>query len=117
LSEEGLAAAVETLVERSPSKIEIAAIPEERLPPAVEATVYLAISEAVKSARDGAQVDVRRYNGRLVAVIRHLEDEVSDPDAEARLRDIVDRVAALDGQVSVERRGSETVVRAEIPCA
>jgi signal transduction histidine kinase len=116
LSDEGLAAAVETLAEHSAVQIEIGAIPEERLPPPVEAAAYFAIAEAVKSAPTVAAVDVARENGRLVAVIRHSGRDGFDPEAETRLLEIADRVGALNGRLDVEHDRGETVVRVEIPC-
>jgi hypothetical protein len=56
-------------------------------------------------------------NGRLVAVIRHSGPTGPDPEADARLLEIADRVGALDGKLDVQLDRGETVVRAEIPCA
>ena len=117
LSDEGLAAAVETLAEHSPTRIEIGAIPEQRLPPSVEAAAYFAIAEVVKGAPGGVTVDAVQKNGRLVAVIRHSGPTGPDPEADARLLEIADRVGALDGKLDVQLDRGETVVRAEIPCA
>jgi signal transduction histidine kinase len=117
LSDEGLAAAVETLAEQSPVRIEIGAIPDERLPLPVEAAAYFAIAEAIKSAPGRATVNVARENGLVVVIIRHSGDKDSDPEADAQLLEIADRVGALDGRLDVQRDRGETVVRAEIPCA
>ena len=50
LAEHGLGHALATLATRSPLPLRIDAMPERRLPPAVEATVYYLVSEAITNA-------------------------------------------------------------------
>ena len=47
LTNDGLERAVAALADRSPVPVEIAAMPEERLPPPVEAAAYYIIAEAI----------------------------------------------------------------------
>ena len=49
LTDEGLAAAVEVLTERSPIPITMVHVPEERFPSPVEATAYFVIAESTGS--------------------------------------------------------------------
>ena len=106
LSDEGLAAAVEALSEDT--RLGIAALPQERFPPAVETAAYLVIAEA---ARAGAvRVSAERRDAALVV-------EVEAEAEPAGLLDLEDRVGALDGRLGVEHASDGGVrIRAEIPC-
>ncbi|HEU5254126.1 MAG TPA: histidine kinase [Solirubrobacterales bacterium] len=122
LSDRGLAAALGGLAERSPVPVEIAAAPDERLPTPVESAAYFVVAESL--------TNVARYAGAELATVRverrdgTLEVEVSDngaggadPDAGTGLRGLADRVAALDGSLSVRSEaGKGTTVEALIPC-
>jgi signal transduction histidine kinase len=106
LSDEGLAAAVEALAEEAP--LRIAALPQERFPPAVETAAYLVVAEAAKAG--GVRVSAERRDAALLV----------DVEAEAEpegLVDLEDRVGALDGRLAVEHAADGAVrIRAEIPC-
>ncbi len=74
LSERGLVAAVESLAERAPLPVELAAISEERLPAPVEAAVFYVISESLANIGKYAQASVARVsvvrdNGRAVVEV------------------------------------------------
>ena len=121
LSEEGLAAALESLMARTPFPVSVNAL-EGRLPPHVEATAYFVCCEAlanvIKHARaSGANVSAQRRNGVLVVEIE--DDGVGGARAEdgAGLRGLIDRVEALGGRLRIENppEGGARVV-AEIPC-
>ena len=106
LSDEGLAAAIETLAEEAP--VRIVALPQERFPPAVETAAYLVVADAVKVG--AASVSADRRDGILVV-------DVEVEAAPEGLPDLEDRVGALDGRLEVERTpGSGVRIRAEIPC-
>jgi signal transduction histidine kinase len=121
LSDRGLRAALEALAGRSPVPVELAGMPEERLPPAVEAAAYFVVAEALTNVVKYAQatqarITVERANGH--AVVEVLDDGVggADPDRGSGLRGLADRVAALDGSLSLRSpEGAGTVLRAEIP--
>ena len=123
LTDRGLEPALQSLVARAPVPVSVEAPAEERLPGAVESAAYFVVSEALanvaKYARaTHAEVAVRRDNGRVTVEVT--DDGVGGADAArgSGLRGLADRVAALDGTLSLDSpAGRGTRVRAEIPCA
>ena len=121
LSDRGLKAALEALAGRSPVPVDLAGLPAERLPPAVEAAAYFVVAEAltnvVKYANASqARISVERANGH--AVVEVSDDGIggADPTRGSGLRGLADRVAALDGNLSLRSpEGAGTLLRAEIP--
>ena len=122
LTEQGLAPALESLALRSPLPARILACPGERLPAALEiATFYLvaeALTNAIKHAHAShASISVSIHGDRVVV-------EVSDDGVGGAslvggtgLRGLADRVAALDGRLSVDSPpGTGTTLTAELPC-
>ncbi len=120
LTDRGLTAAVDALVNRSPVPVE-AAVTTDPLEPAVEAAVYYVISEALANVVKHASarsVVVRVETNDGVVAVTVADDGVggADPTGGSGLRGLSDRVAALDGTLSVESpTGGGTFVRAEIP--
>jgi PAS domain S-box-containing protein len=121
LSERGLRAAVETLAGRVPIPVEIAGIPDERLPEAVEAAAYYLIAEALTNVTKYANASTVRIRvaandgGVLVEVS---DDGVggADPADGSGLRGLADRLEALGGSLEVvSPAGSGTSLRADIP--
>jgi signal transduction histidine kinase len=120
LTDRGLEPAIEALVSRAPVPVEVEAEPE-RLPPPVESAAYFVVSEALtnvaKYARaTRASVAVRRVNGRVTVEVA--DDGVGGADAArgSGLRGLADRVAALDGTLTLESPpGAGTRLRAEFP--
>jgi signal transduction histidine kinase len=115
LSDEGLAAAVESLVERSEFPISVTSMPKERLRSSVETAAYFVIAQALERSDGVAFVGVAREDGRLVINIKRAS-VADNADFEARLSEIADRVGALNGTVHVRRPGGELLISAEIPC-
>jgi signal transduction histidine kinase len=123
LTERGLAPALDGLVSRAPVPVTVEADTDERLPGPVESAAYFVVSEALanvaKYARAShATVRVRRANGRVTVDVT--DDGVGGADAArgSGLRGLADRVAALDGTLSLDSPpGRGTRLRAEIPCA
>ena len=123
LTDRGLGAAVEALVSRSPLPVESEVEPLT-LPAAVEAAAYYVVAEAltnvVKYAQASSAVvriarDERHARGRRSATTA---SAARIPTAAAASAGLADRVAALDGSLSVESAaGQGTAVRAEIPIA
>jgi signal transduction histidine kinase len=108
LSDEGLAAAVEALAEGAPAPLRIAALTNERFPPAVETAAYLVVAETAKAG--AARVSATRRNWVLVVEV----ETEAEPDG---LVELEDRVGALDGRLAVKRApGGRVRIRAEIPC-
>jgi PAS domain S-box-containing protein len=123
LSDRGLRAAVEMLAGRSPVPVEIADIPDERLPEPVEAAAYYLIAEALTNIAKYAGASTVRV--RVAASDARLFVEVSDdgiggadPANGSGLRGLADRVEALGGSLEVvSPAGAGTSLRAEIPAA
>ncbi len=121
LSDRGLGAALEALAGRAPIPVELADVPEDRLPEPIEAAAYFVVAEAltnvVKYAHASqATVTVERVNGH--AVVEIADDGIggADPDRGSGLRGLADRVSALDGRMRLDSpAGAGTRLRAEIP--
>jgi PAS domain S-box-containing protein len=121
LSDRGLRAAVEMLAGRSPVPVEIAGIPDERLPEPVEAAAYYLIAEALTNVAKYAHASTVRV--RVAATDAGVSVEVSDdglggadPTSGSGLRGLADRVEALGGSLEVvSPAGAGTSLRAEIP--
>jgi PAS domain S-box-containing protein len=120
LTDRGLGAAVDALVARSPLPVE-ADIEPVPLPPAVEAAAYYVVAEALTNVVKYAQassavVRIARENGMLAVTVGDDGIGGADPAGGSGLRGLADRVAALDGSLSVASpQGGGTAVRAEIP--
>ncbi len=122
LGEAGIAAAVDSLAERSPSRITVDVTPD-RFRPDVEAAAYYIVAEALTNAARYAQarsvaVRVGRTDDRLT--IEVADDGVGGADLArgSGLRGLEDRAAAAGGRLEViSELGRGTAVRAEIPCA
>ena len=121
LTEEGLAAAVEALARRASVPVAIAALPDRRLPAAVEAAAYYVAAEALANVTKHAHasavtVSVQPTDDRLVIDIRDDGTGGARATAGGGLAGLQDRVAALDGLLRVDgRSGAGTCVHAEIP--
>jgi signal transduction histidine kinase len=121
LSEKGLAAALYALAARAPLPVTLETDNDGRLPEPVEVAAYYAVSEALtnvaKYARaTSANVSVHRLNGSVLVDV--VDDGVGGADAArgSGLRGLADRVAALDGTLSVESPpGRGTRLHVEIP--
>jgi len=121
LTERGLEPALQALVSRAPVPVSVEAAVESRLPPPVESAAYFVVSEGLanvaKYARaTHASVAVRRQNGHVTVDVA--DDGVGGADAAqgSGLRGLADRVAALDGTLSLESpEGGGTRLQAKIP--
>jgi PAS domain S-box-containing protein len=121
LTERGLAPAVTALASRAPVPVEIAGLPDERLPPATEATAYFTVAEALTNVAkyaDASHASVRmaRENGALAIEVRDDGKGGAEAGPGSGLSGLADRLGALDGSLSVESPpGAGTVVRARLP--
>jgi PAS domain S-box-containing protein len=122
LTDRGLAAAVEGLAARLPVPVAVDATLERRLAAPVEASLYFFVSEAltnlVKHARaNQAWVRIGEEGTRLIVEVR--DDGIGGASATADgsgLAGLADRIAALDGELTVMSPPSRgTALRAEIP--
>jgi signal transduction histidine kinase len=120
LTEDGLAAALRELGERSSVPVAVAA-PDRRFPSAVEAAAYFTCSEALANVAKHARAS--RASIRLAAEVGLLTVEILDDGiggAEASggsgLHGLADRMEALGGQLVVESvRGAGTRIVARLP--
>ena len=121
LTDRGLEPALHALVTRAPVPVSLEVEAADRLPGPVESAAYFVVSEALtnvaKYARaTQATVAVRRLNGRVTVEVA--DDGVGGADAASGsgLRGLADRVAALDGKLSLDSpAGSGTRLQADIP--
>ena len=121
LTDHGLEPALQALASRAPVPVEVKADPEERLPGDVESAAYFVVSEALANVAKYAQateaaVAVRRTDGRVTVDVT--DDGIGGADVTrgSGLRGLADRVAALDGTLSLESPvGGGTHLHAEIP--
>jgi signal transduction histidine kinase len=121
LTERGLEAAVQTLVQRAPVPVTVDAECAGRLPEPVESAAYFVVSEGLANVAKYAQatqasVALRREQDRVL--IEVADDGVGGADTAngSGLRGLADRVAALDGTLTLESpAGRGTALRAEIP--
>jgi PAS domain S-box-containing protein len=118
LSERGFVPALEALALRSPVLVELAAVPDRRLPEQVEAAAYYVVAEALANVQKhaGAQRAVVRAVDERSGLLVEVEDDGAggaDPDGQG-LRGLVDRVEALGGTLEVDSPtggGTRVVVR------
>ena len=120
LTEAGLGAAVESLADRTSVDVSVDVGPE-RYPPAVEGAAYFVISEALANVTKYAKAT------KAIVRVRGLDDHMSievdddgiggaDPRSGSGLRGLADRLAALDGTITiVSPIGGGTRISAQIP--
>jgi signal transduction histidine kinase len=121
LTERGLEPALRDLANRAPVPVEVVAAPDERFPAPVEATVYFVVSEALANVAKyagatHATVAVRLEGEQVVAEVADDGVGGAQVGAGSGLRGLVDRVGALDGELTVESPpGAGTRIRASVP--
>ncbi len=123
LTDGGLEPAIAGLASGARIKVRIEEVPCERFTPRAEAAAYFVVAEALTNVARYAEA------GEAVVIVRcehgHLHVEVRDdgrggaePAGGSGLRGLADRLAALEGALTVESpAGGGTTVRASIPCA
>ncbi len=123
LTDRGLGPALESLVVRSPFPVEIE-VPDERLPPAIEAAAYYVAAEALANVAKYAhagEAHVRVSLSEEEEVVVEVDDDGiggADPSRGSGLKGLEDRVEALDGALEIESpTGGGTRVVARIPLA
>src|ERR687895_1117883 len=121
LADRGLAAAVESLGQRSAIPVAVDAVVDRRPPPVVETAAYFVVAEALtNAAKHGGGAPARvwaRVNGGTLAIeVADTGAGGADPDG-GGLTGLRHRVEALDGRLRVvSPPGGGTIVRAELPC-
>jgi signal transduction histidine kinase len=121
LTEAGLGAAITVLADRSTVPATVSSLPDRRLSPAVEATAYFVISEALanvakyaSATRASVGADCRDTTLRVEVG----DNGIGGADASrgSGIRGLQDRVAALGGRITIQSPpGQGTLVVAEIP--
>jgi PAS domain S-box-containing protein len=120
LTERGLGAAIEALAARTPIPVDVETT-DEPLPRGVEAAAYYVIAESLANVgkyAEASEVTVRVRNENGCARVEVADDGVggADPAIGSGLRGLADRVAALEGTLTVDSPpGGGTRVSAEIP--
>jgi signal transduction histidine kinase len=121
LTQNGLAAALESLAAGTPVPVIVAQAPSERLPEPIEAAAYFVACEALANAvkhAEASKITISAFprNGRLVIEVS--DDGIGGADAKGSgLRGLADRVEAHGGRFWVESRDGEgTRVVGELPC-
>jgi signal transduction histidine kinase len=121
LTDRGLAAAVGEVASLAPLPIDLDFELPGRLPSAVEATAYFVTVEALAnvtkhSGAARAAVSARVRQDRLTLEVRDDGRGGADPAGGTGLLGLADRVAVLDGVVTVSSpTGGPTLLRAEVP--
>ena len=121
LTERGLGPALHSLLARAPVPVEIVGLPEQRLPPNVEAAAYYVVAEAVTNVgkyaqASGATVAVQRSNAHATVTV--CDDGIggADPAKGSGLHGLAARVESLHGHLDVDSpKGRGTRITAEIP--
>jgi PAS domain S-box-containing protein len=123
LTEGGLSPALRGLARRMPMRVTIERTPAERLPAPVEAIAYFVAAEGLTNVARYAEashatVSAARDDGCLVVEVRDDGRGGADANGGSGLRGLADRVAALEGRLTIESPpGGGTLLRAELPCA
>jgi signal transduction histidine kinase len=123
LTEAGLGPAIDSLAARSAVPAEVIAVPTRRLSPAVESTAYFVVSEALANVAKYASATRATVSAECPGDSLRVEvtdDGVggADPTRGSGLRGLADRVAAINGSLSIDSpMGGGTRLVAELPLA
>jgi signal transduction histidine kinase len=122
LTDRGLGPAIEALANRVPVPVECDVEVEDRLSGPIEAAAYFVVAEAltniVKYAHaTRARVVIRRTADTVTVEVDDDGSGGARVDRGSGLRGLQDRLAALDGTLSIDSpEGAGTRLRARIPC-
>jgi signal transduction histidine kinase len=112
LTDRGLEAALNALVQRAAVPVDLRVAVAERLDTAIEAAAYFLVSEALTNVAKHAQadtvsVDVASTDDTLVVTIADDGVGGADPGRGSGLRGLVDRVQAVGGRLEVSSASGE----------
>jgi signal transduction histidine kinase len=122
LTERGLAAATASAADRTPVPVSVSFDLPVRPPPAVEATAYFVICEALANLAKHSEANRAWINGERVheALLLEIGDDGvggADPARGTGLTGLTDRVAVLGGSLTLSSPpGGPTVLHVEFPC-
>jgi signal transduction histidine kinase len=120
LTDAGLAAAVEALAERTPFPVKVS-VTDSRFAPEIEAAAYYVVAEGLTNiaryaGATEARVEASAIDGRLLVTVTDNGRGGADPAAGSGLRGLMDRLAAIDGELSVSSPlGEGTTLSASFP--
>jgi signal transduction histidine kinase len=122
LTDRGLGPALQGLADRVPLPVECVVDLPERPSPPIEAAAYFVVGEALTNVAryakaDEVRVEIQRVGDDVVVTVEDDGVGGADADAGTGLRGLQDRLAALDGRLTIESPpGRGTRLRAVIPC-
>ncbi|MFB6721807.1 sensor histidine kinase [Kribbella sp. NPDC056345] len=122
LTDRGLDAAISAVAARSPVPVRVSVDVDPRPSLTIESIAYFVVTEALTNVAKHA--DAARAEVRIVRVGNLLRVEVTDdgrggarPEGGTGLQGLSDRVAGVDGRLSLSSPpGGPTVLTAEVPC-
>ena len=121
LRDRGLAAALEAVTARSPVPVTLDVALPRRPAETAETAAYFVICECLANTakHSGARhvtIDVHQESGHCVVTVSD-DGHGGASTSGAGLKGLADRVAALDGRLTVDSpAGGPTTVKAELPC-
>ncbi len=122
LADRGLDPAISALTGRCPVPVTVTVALDGRLPEIVEATAYFVVAEALTnvakhSSASEAWVVIHREHDRLLLEVGDNGVGGADPTVGTGLAGLVDRVAALDGHLTIRSPpDGPTRIYGELPC-
>jgi signal transduction histidine kinase len=116
LHSEGLAAALDDLVEHVPGPVRITGAPPARLSAAIEEAAYFTAAEILRDVAEHAAAAT--VSATVLGADLALDIERRGPvdELDKRLVEIADRVGALGGRVETEHVPGVLRLRARVPC-
>ncbi|MEA2676572.1 MAG: hypothetical protein QOJ81_713 [Chloroflexota bacterium] len=123
LRESGLRVAIEGLAERMHVPVRLDLKLDQRLARSVETTCYFVVAEALANVAKHAHaktvsVGLWRAGDTLFVKVQDDGRGGADPATGSGLRGLADRVAAIDGHLTIsDVPGGGTLLEAQIPCA
>jgi signal transduction histidine kinase len=120
LTDAGLGAAVEALAERTPFPVSVN-VTDARFPMEIEAAAYYVVAEGLTNiaryaGATEAHVEATVEGGRLVVTVADNGKGGADPAAGSGLRGLVDRLAAIDGELTINSTtDAGTTLTARLP--
>jgi PAS domain S-box-containing protein len=123
LSDYGLERALASLAEHAPVPVELRTDLTERLATRIEAAAYFTVAEALTNVAkyacaQRAWIDVNQRGGYLRVEVGDDGAGGADPQPGSGLQGLRDRIAAVNGTLSIESRpGAGTILRARLPIA
>jgi signal transduction histidine kinase len=122
LTDRGLDAALSAVAARSPVPVRLSVDVQPRPSLTIESIAYFVVTEALANVAkhaEAAQAEVRvtRVGGVLRVEVRDDGQGGADPAGGSGLRGLTDRVAGVDGRLTVDSPpGGGTTLIAEVPC-